>query len=131
MCLLARPSSPPCLGLNCSHCRLYRSTCSESLYGRLCEGKPTRMRSLCLKNSEAAGWSEIKGGWGGWGGSGITSSSNRAYALTLLLLGLKNIHAFSRPLWSIAHDTVVPPTAAWAERWSKYSHIFFLFPLNH
>ena len=42
-------------------------------YGRLREGKPTRMRRLCLKTSEAEGR----------GGLGITSSSEEVYELML------------------------------------------------
>ena len=44
-----------------------------SFSGRLCEGKPTRMRRLCLKTSEAKGR----------GGLGITSSSEEVYELML------------------------------------------------
>ena len=39
----------------------------------ICEGKPTRMRRLCLKTSEAEGR----------GGLGITSSSKEVYELML------------------------------------------------
>ena len=46
---------------------------SDNLMRRLCDGKPTRMRRLCLKTSEAEGR----------GGLGITSSSEEVYELML------------------------------------------------
>ena len=43
------------------------------------EGKPPRMRRLCLKTSEAEGR----------GGLGITSSSEEVYELTLIIIWCK------------------------------------------